>query len=117
MSLGGAISYIETPNMTKNIPALLEVIKHIYNTIMYAEINTMTSYCHVCGCRNIHMEDDLKFHCPQCGNDDFDKMNIAVRICGYVSTNPFNEGRAQDIHDRVYHIDSQEIDYGKNSKD
>lgn len=117
LSLGGAISYIETPNMTKNIPALLEVIKHIYNTIMYAEINTMTSYCHVCGCRNIHMEDDLKFHCPQCGNDDFDKMNIAVRICGYVSTNPFNEGRAQDIHDRVYHIDSQEIDYGKNSKD
>ena len=117
LSLGGAISYIETPNMTKNIPALLEVIKHIYNTIMYAEINTMTSYCHVCGCRNIHMGDDLKFHCPQCGNDDFDKMNIAVRICGYVSTNPFNEGRAQDIHDRVYHIDSQEIDYGKNSKD
>ena len=103
-SAGGAISYIETPNMTKNIDALLEVIKHIYENIMYAEINTMTSYCHVCGCTDIKMEDDLKFHCPQCGNDDFNKMNVALRICGYISTNPFNEGRANDIHDRVYHL-------------
>lgn len=104
LSAGGAISYVETPNMTKNIEALLEVIKHIYENIMYAEINTMTSYCHVCGCTDIKMEDDLKFHCPQCGNDDFNKMNIALRICGYISTNPFNEGRANDIHDRVYHL-------------
>lgn len=104
LSPGGAISYIETPNMTKNIDAVLEVIKHIYDNIMYAEINTTTSYCQVCGCTDIKMEDDLKFHCPQCGNDDFNKMNIALRICGYISTNPFNEGRAQDIHDRVYHL-------------
>ena len=104
LSAGGSISYIETPNMTKNVEAVLEVIKHIYDTIMYAEINTMTSYCHECGCTDIKMEDDLKFHCPQCGNDDFNKMNIALRICGYISTNPFNEGRAQDIHDRVYHL-------------
>lgn len=103
-SLGGAISYVETPNMEKNIDAVLEIIKHIYNTIMYAEINTMTSYCHVCGCTDIKMSDDLKFHCPNCGNDDFNKMNIALRICGYISTNPFNDGRAQDIHDRVYHV-------------
>ena len=103
-SLGGAISYIETPNMEKNIDAVLEIIKYIYNTIMYAEINTMTSYCHVCGCTDIKMGDDLKFHCPNCGNDDFNKMNIALRICGYISTNPFNDGRAQDIHDRVYHV-------------
>lgn len=103
-SLGGAISYIEAPNMTKNIDAVLEIIKHIYNTIMYAEINTMTSYCHICGCTDIKMGDDLKFHCPNCGNDDFDKMNIALRICGYISTNPFNDGRAADIHDRVYHV-------------
>lgn len=103
-SLGGAISYVETPNMTKNIDAVLEIIKHIYNTIMYAEINTMTSYCHICGCADIKMGDDLKFHCPNCGNDDFDKMNIALRICGYISTNPFNDGRAADIHDRVYHV-------------
>lgn len=104
LSAGGSISYIETPNMTKNVEAVLEVIKHIYNTIMYAEINTMTSYCHECGCADIQMEDDLKFHCPQCGNDDYDKMNVALRVCGYISTNPFNDGRAQDIHDRVYHL-------------
>ena len=104
LSAGGSISYVETPNMTKNIEAVLEVIKHIYDSIMYAEINTMTSYCHECGCTDIKMGDDLKFHCPQCGNDDFNKMNIALRICGYISTNPFNEGRAQDIHDRVYHL-------------
>lgn len=103
-SLGGAISYIEAPNMTKNLDAVLEIIKHIYNTIMYAEINTMTSYCHICGCTDIKMGDDLKFHCPNCGNDDFEKMNIALRICGYISTNPFNDGRAADIHDRVYHV-------------
>ena len=104
LSLGGSISYIETPNMEKNIDAILEVIKYIYETIMYAEINTTTSYCHICGCTDIKMEDDLKFHCPQCGNDDFNKMNIALRICGYISTNPFNDGRAEDIHDRVYHL-------------
>lgn len=105
LSPGGAISYIETPNMTKNIPALLEVIKYIYDNIMYAEINTMTSYCHICGNTDIYMGDDLKFHCPQCGNDDYNKMNVALRICGYISTNPFNDGRAADIHDRVYHLD------------
>ena len=104
LSTGGAISYIETPNLTNNIPALLEVIKHIYETIMYAEINTVTTYCKECGCTDLFMGDDLKFHCPKCGNDDFNKMNIALRICGYISTNPFNDGRAQDIHDRVYHI-------------
>lgn len=104
LSAGGAISYIETPNMTKNIEAVLEVIKHIYENIMYAEINTMTSYCHECGCTDIKMGHDLKFHCPQCGNDDYNKMNVALRICGYISTNPFNDGRAQDIHDRVYHL-------------
>lgn len=104
LSAGGSISYIETPNMTKNVDAVLEVIKHIYNTIMYAEINTMTSYCHECGCTDIKMGDDLKFHCPQCGNDDYNKMNVALRVCGYISTNPFNDGRAQDIHDRVYHL-------------
>lgn len=104
LSPGGAISYIETPNMTKNIPAILEVIKYIHENIMYAEINTMTSYCHKCGCTDIYMGDDLKFHCPQCGNDDYNKMNVALRICGYISTNPFNEGRAADIHDRVHHL-------------
>lgn len=85
-------------------------MKHIYNTIMYAEINTMTSYCQVCGCTDIKMGDDLKFHCPQCGNDDFDKMNIALRVCGYISTNPFNEGRANDIHDRKIHLENEDFE-------
>jgi len=104
LSTGGQISYIETPNISNNIDALLEVIKHIYNTNMYAEINTTTSYCQVCGSTDIKMQSDLKYHCPCCGNDDFDKMNISVRICGYISTNPFNEGRAADIYSRVYHL-------------
>lgn len=99
-----AISYIETPNMEKNIPAILTVMKHIYETNMYAEINTTTSYCHVCGCRDLKMGDDLKYHCPTCGNDDWNKMNIGVRVCGYISTNPYIKGRAKDIHDRVYHL-------------
>ncbi len=110
LSLGGNISYIETPNMTKNLEALETVVKHIYNTNIYAEINTTTSYCHECGCTDLKMEDDLKYHCPQCGNDDFDKMNIAVRVCGYISTNPFNDGRANDIHDRVMHVDDKEME-------
>jgi ribonucleoside-triphosphate reductase len=104
LSLGGVISYVETPNLTKNISAILELIKHISAHTMYAEINTMTSYCYKCGCTDIQMGDDLKFHCPVCGNDDFNKMNIAVRVCGYISTNPFNDGRADDIHSRVYHL-------------
>lgn len=104
LSLGGAISYVETPNMTHNIEAILEVIKFMYDNIMYAEINTQTSYCHKCGGANIKMEEDLKFHCQDCGNYDFDSMDIAVRICGYTSTNPFNEGRAEDIFNRVYHL-------------
>lgn len=104
LSPGGAISYIETPNMANNIPAILQVIEYIYNHIMYAEINTMTSYCHLCGNTDIYMGDDLEFHCPQCGNNDYNKMNVALRVCGYISTNPFNEGRAADIHDRVYHL-------------
>jgi ribonucleoside-triphosphate reductase len=109
LSLGGNISYGETPNMTKNIDAVLEVIKFISNNIMYAELNTTTSYCRVCGCTDISMGDDLKFHCPQCGNDDFDKMDIALRVCGYISTNPFSEGRASDIKNRRYHLDDEEM--------
>ena len=106
LSPGGAISYIEVPNMTKNVAAVMSVIKHIYETILYAEINTMTSFCKECGCRDIKMINDSTFECPQCGNTDFNKMNIALRICGYISTNPFNEGRGADIFDRVYHLGS-----------
>lgn len=104
LSLGGAISYVETPNMTHNVEAILEVMKFIYDNIMYAEINTQTSYCHDCGGKNIKMQEDLKFHCLDCGNSEFERMDIAIRVCGYISTNEFNEGRAEDIFNRVYHL-------------
>jgi ribonucleoside-triphosphate reductase len=104
LSKGGAVSYVETPNMEHNQEAVQEVVIFMYDHVMYAEVNTMTSYCHCCGGHNIQLGDDLKFHCPDCGNDDFDKMNIAVRVCGYISTNEFNEGRAEDIHSRVFHL-------------
>lgn len=94
--------------MTKNLDAVMEIIRHIYNTNLYAEINTMTSYCKECGCRDIKMIDDSTFECPQCGNTDFNKMNIALRICGYISTNPFNEGRGADILSRRYHVGGNE---------
>lgn len=104
LSTGGAVSYVETPNMEHNQEAVQEVVMFMYDHVMYAEVNTMTSYCHCCGGHNIKLGDDLKFYCPDCGNHDFDKMNIAVRVCGYISTNEFNEGRAEDIHSRVFHL-------------
>lgn len=109
LSSGGCISYVETPNLTKNVDVIIQLIQYMYENIMYAEINTTTSYCQVCGCRDLKMHEDLKFHCPNCGNDDFNKMNIALRVCGYISTNPFNDGRAEDIYSRVYHIDDKEF--------
>lgn len=115
LSPGGAISYIEIPSMSHNIPALLEVIKFIYNNIMYAEINTKSCYCEKCGYDgDIPLVADennrLKWECPNCGNTDNTTMDIAFRVCGYVGTakNGGNQGRYGDIHDRVYHLDDME---------
>ena len=114
LSPGGAISYIETPSMISNIPALLEVIKYMYDNIMYAEINTKSCYCEKCGYDgDIPLIDDnntLKWKCPNCGNDDNTTMDIAFRVCGYIGTakNGGNQGRYGDIHDRVYHLDDME---------
>ena len=112
LSPGGAISYIEVPSMTHNIPAILEVIKFIYNNIMYAEINTKSCYCEKCGYDgDIPLVADenntLKWECPNCGNTDNTTMDIAFRVCGYIGTakNGGNQGRYGDIHDRVYHLD------------
>lgn len=112
LSPGGAISYIEVPSMTHNIPAILEVIKFIYNNIMYAEINTKSCYCEKCGFDgDIPLVADengtLKWECPNCGNTDNTTMDIAFRVCGYIGTakNGGNQGRYGDIHDRVYHLD------------
>lgn len=115
LSPGGAISYIEVPSMTHNVPALLEVIKFIYNNIMYAEINTKSCYCEKCGFDGdipLVVDENGKFiwECPNCGNRENSSMDIAFRVCGYIGTakNGGNQGRYGDIHDRVYHLDDME---------
>lgn len=109
LSSGGCISYVEVPNMQKNIPAVLEVVKFIYDNIMYAELNTKSDYCQECGFEGeIEMVEDehgkLIWKCPNCGNTDFEKMNVARRVCGYISTNAMNQGRMQEIEERVVHL-------------
>ena len=114
LSPGGAISYIETPSMEHNVSALLEVIKYMYDHIMYAEINTKSCYCEKCGYSgDIPLVDNngkLVWHCPNCGNEDASTMDIAFRVCGYIGTakNGGNQGRYGDIHDRVKHLDDIE---------
>lgn len=114
LSPGGAISYIETANLQDNIPAVEEVMKFIYNNIMYAELNTKSDYCQECGYDGeiiIKENNNGKhyFECPNCGNTNEDKMNIARRVCGYISTNGFNEGRLEEIAERVVHLDDKEL--------
>lgn len=109
LSPGGAISYVEVPNMQNNIPAVLTVMKYIYNNIMYAELNTKSDYCEVCGYDGEIkiVEDDsgkLVWECPNCGNRDQSKMSVARRTCGYIGTQFWNQGRTQEIKDRVLHL-------------
>ena len=108
LSPGGAISYVEVPDMQNNIPAVLEVMKFIYDNIIYAELNTKSDYCQVCGWDGeIQIVEDngkLIWRCPKCGNTDQDKMNVARRTCGYIGTQFWNQGRTQEIRDRVLHL-------------
>ena len=108
LSPGGAISYIEVPNMQNNIPAVLDVMKYIYDNIMYAELNTKSDYCQVCGYNGEIkiVEDDgkLVWECPSCGNREQSKMNVARRTCGYIGTQFWNQGRTEEIRDRVLHL-------------
>ena len=109
LSPGGAISYVEVPNMQNNIQAVLALMKHIYNTIMYAELNTKSDYCQVCGYDGeIQIVEDenhkLIWKCPNCGNTDQSKMNVARRTCGYIGTQLWNQGRTAEIKDRVLHL-------------
>ena len=109
LSPGGAISYVEVPNMQNNIEAVLSVMRFIYDNIMYAELNTKSDYCHVCGYDGeieIKENDDgkLVWRCPNCGNTDQDKMNVARRTCGYIGTQFWNQGRTQEIKERVLHL-------------
>ena len=111
LSPGGAISYIETPNLTNNLEAVMEVIKFIYDNIMYAELNTKSDFCHACGYTGeILIDDDLEWYCPECGNRDHDKLNVARRTCGYIGTNFWNKGRTQEIKERVIHIDNKDVE-------
>lgn len=111
LSPGGAISYIETPNLTNNLDAVMEVIKFIYDNIMYAELNTKSDYCQACGYEGeIMLDDKLEWYCPECGNRDHDKLNVARRTCGYIGTNFWNKGRTQEIKERVIHIDNKDAD-------
>ena len=109
LSPGGAISYVEVPNMQNNIPAVLALMKHIYKTIMYAELNTKSDYCQVCGYDGeIQIAEDenhkLIWKCPNCGNTDLNKMNVARRTCGCIGTQFWNQGRTQEIKERVLHL-------------
>jgi ribonucleoside-triphosphate reductase len=109
LSPGGAISYIETPNLSNNLDVVMEVIRFIYDNIMYAELNTKSDYCHKCGYTGeILIDDNLEWYCPECGNRDHDKLNVARRTCGYIGTNFWNKGRTQEIKERVIHIDNKE---------
>lgn len=108
LSPGGAISYIEVPDMQNNIPAVIAVLKHIYNTILYAELNTKSDYCDICGFDGeIQLEEKhgkLIWKCPCCGNEDQTKMHVARRTCGYIGTQYWNQGRTAEIKDRVLHL-------------
>ena len=108
LSPGGAISYIEVPNMQKNIPAVLSVIRYIYDTILYAELNTKSDYCQVCGFDGeiliVNYGDKLVWECPNCKNRDESKMNVVRRTCGYLGSNFWNQGRTQEIAERVLHL-------------
>ena len=111
LSPGGAISYIETPNLTNNLDVVLQVIKFIYDNIMYAELNTKSDYCHECGYTGeILIDDNLEWYCPNCGNRNHDKLNVARRTCGYIGTNFWNKGRTQEIKERVIHIDNKDAE-------
>ena len=108
LSTGGAISYVEVPNMQDNLEAVLQIIRFIYDNIMYAELNTKSDYCQECGYEGeiqiIEKDSKLIWHCPQCGNEDQDKMNVARRTCGYIGTQFWNQGRTQEIKERVLHL-------------
>ena len=110
LSPGGAISYIETPNLSNNIDVVIEVMNFIYDNIMYAELNTKSDYCQECGYTGeILIDDKMEWYCPNCGNRDHNKLNVARRTCGYIGTNFWNKGRTQEIKERVIHIDNKEL--------
>jgi ribonucleoside-triphosphate reductase len=117
LSPGGAISYVETPNLQNNIEVVEQIIEFIYNNIMYAELNTKSDYCQKCGYTGeILIDDNLEWYCPNCGNRDHRTLNVARRTCGYIGTNFWNKGRTQEIKERVLYIDNKDFDAEKCTK-
>ena len=111
LSPGGAISYVETPNLQNNLDAVIDVIKFIYDNIMYAELNTKSDYCQKCGYDGeILIDENLEWYCPNCGNKDHNTLNVARRTCGYIGSNFWNKGRTQEIKERVLHLDNKDLD-------
>jgi anaerobic ribonucleoside-triphosphate reductase len=107
LSLGGAISYIETSNLSNNIEAILEVLKFLYDNVMYAELNTKSDYCQNCDYTGeILVDDSMNWYCPNCGNHNPDKLNVARRTCGYIGSNFWNKGRTEEIKQRYVHLDN-----------
>lgn len=107
ISSGGAVSYVEVTNLNNNIEAIKQLVDYMYNTIQYAEINTKSDYCQVCGFDGeILLDENLEWYCPNCGNRDHNKMNVCRRTCGYLGDNFWNRGRTQDINDRYVHLDN-----------
>ena len=111
LSPGGAISYVETPNLQNNLEVVIQIIKFIYDNIMYAELNTKSDYCQQCGYTGeILIDDNLEWYCPECGNRNHDTLNVARRTCGYIGSQFWNKGRTQEIKERVLHIDNKDYD-------
>lgn len=109
LSPGGAVSYVETPNLQNNLDVVLQVIRFIYDNIMYAELNTKSDYCQKCGYTGeILIDENLEWYCPNCGNRDHNTLNVARRTCGYIGTNFWNKGRTQEIKERVLHLDNKD---------
>ena len=109
LSPGGAISYVETPNLQNNLEVVIQLIQFIYDNIMYAELNTKSDYCQECGYDGeILIDENLEWYCPNCGNRNHDTLNVARRTCGYIGSNFWNKGRTQEIKERVLHIDNKD---------
>ena len=109
LSPGGAVSYVETPNLQNNLDVVLQIIDFIYNNIMYAELNTKSDYCQKCGFDGeILIDESCEWYCPNCGNRDHNLLNVARRTCGYIGSNFWNKGRTQEIKERVLHVDNKD---------
>ena len=110
ISSGGCISYVETCNLSNNIPVVIQLMQYMYENIRYAEMNGKFDYCQECGFEGeMLLDENNEWYCPNCGNRNHETMNVARRTCGYIGDNFWNDGRTAEIHDRVVHVDNKEI--------